>query len=75
MVVKKKSNKFLNVRFSFDDEEKTKCFRFRLDIDEKDLLSPLLVVQTLSNNQSTTLDLLKVKFDSKSFRFDVFAFI
>lgn len=31
-----------------------------LAIDEKDLLSPLLVIQTLSNNESTTLDLLKV---------------
>ncbi|CAF1239961.1 unnamed protein product [Adineta steineri] len=28
-------------------------------IDEKDLLSPLLVIQTLSNNESTSLDLLK----------------
>ncbi|CAF1214156.1 unnamed protein product [Adineta ricciae] len=28
-------------------------------IDENDLLSPLLVIQTLSNNESTTLDLLK----------------
>lgn len=33
-----------------------------LDIDENDLLSPLLVVQTLSNNESTTLDLLKVTY-------------
>jgi hypothetical protein len=31
-----------------------------LDIDENDLLSPLLVIQTLSNNESTSLDLLKV---------------
>lgn len=31
-----------------------------LAIDEKDLLSPLLVIQTLGNNESTTLDLLKV---------------
>jgi hypothetical protein len=30
------------------------------DIDENDLLSPLLVIQTLSNNESTSLDLLKV---------------
>ncbi|CAF1519724.1 unnamed protein product [Rotaria sp. Silwood1] len=28
-------------------------------IDEKDLLSPLLIIQTLSNNESTSLDLLK----------------
>jgi hypothetical protein len=33
---------------------------FILDIDENDLLSPLLVIQTLSNNESTSLDLLKV---------------
>ena len=31
-----------------------------IDIDENDLLSPLLVIQTLSNNESTSLDLLKV---------------
>jgi hypothetical protein len=31
-----------------------------LDIDENDLLSPLLVIQTLSNNETTSLDLLKV---------------
>ena len=35
-------------------------FLFLLAIDEKDLLSPLLVVQTLSKNESATLELLKV---------------
>jgi hypothetical protein len=34
-----------------------------LDIDENDLLSPLLVIQTLSNNESTSLDLLKVDYN------------
>ena len=36
------------------------CIIIIIDIDEKDLLSPLLIIQTLSNNESTSLDLLKV---------------
>jgi hypothetical protein len=36
------------------------CYDYSIDIDENDLLSPLLIVQTLSNNESTTLNLLKV---------------
>ncbi len=40
-----------------------KKFFIILDIDENDLLSPLLVIQTLSNNESTSLDLLKVDYN------------
>jgi len=41
---------------------KKKIYLFILDIDENDLLSPLLVIQTLSNNESASLDLLKVDY-------------
>lgn len=43
------------------------------DIDENDLLSPLLVIHTLSNNESTTLDLLKVDmFNCNKLKFNDF---
>ena len=54
------NDRFLSSRSTKQFQEKPHGYWLFLDIDKNDLLSPLLVVQTLSNNESTTLDLLKV---------------